>query len=107
MSETGEIHFEEVKVIFVMSNSVHCHIYFRTCRYFVAAAQKDWRYLKYASILAIAIPVVLGVIIGLNWEQSFVTFHHIFFNNDYWIFQRTQTPVITILRTHFSSTALL
>ena len=59
--------------------------------------KKDVRYLKYTSILAIAIPAVLGILIGLNWDQFFVTFHHIFFNNDYWIFSPSTDPVITIL----------
>ena len=98
MSETGEIHFEEVKVIFV-NVQILCIVTFilGLAGILWQRRKKDWRYLKYASILAIAIPVVLGVIIGLNWEQSFVTFHHIFFNNDYWIFSADTDPVITIL----------
>ena len=33
----------------------------------------------------------------MNWEWCFVTFHHIAFDNDYWIFDYTTDPVINIL----------
>lgn len=98
MSESGRIHFEEVRQIFV-AVQILCII-----TLILAAAgilwqhtKKDVRYLKYASILAIAIPVVLGGLIALNWDQFFVTFHHIFFNNNYWIFSPDTDPVIKIL----------
>ena len=98
MSDSGRIHFEEVKVIFVAVQII-CIItlVLSLCGILRQKKRRDVRYLKYASILAIAIPVVLGILIGLNWEQFFVTFHHIFFNNDYWIFSPATDPVITIL----------
>lgn len=98
MSESGEVHFVEVKNIFVAVQilfvltlilSIAGIIYMRR--------QKDFQYLKYTAILTLAIPAVLGAVIGLNWEKSFVIFHQIFFNNDYWIFDAVTDPVITIL----------
>lgn len=98
MSTEGRIHFEEVKDIFV-AVEILC-----IATFVLGLAGILWQhkkrnvhYLKYTSILTIAIPVVLGLIFSLNWEQSFVTFHHIFFNNDYWIFSPSTDPVITIL----------
>lgn len=98
MSESGRIHFEEVKVIFV-AVEILCIATFilGLAGILWQHRKKDVRYLKYTSILTIAIPAVLGLIFSLNWEQSFVTFHHIFFNNDYWIFSPDTDPVITIL----------
>lgn len=98
MSESGRIHFEEVKVIFV-AVEILCIVTFilGLAGILWQHQKKDVRYLKYTSILTIAIPAVLGLIFSLNWEQSFVTFHHIFFNNDYWIFSPDTDPVITIL----------
>lgn len=98
MSDSGRIHFEEVKAIFV-AVQILCAA---TLILSIAGIlwqhhTKDRRYLKYTSILAIAIPACLGLLIGLNWNQFFVTFHHIFFNNDYWIFSPSTDPVITIL----------
>lgn len=98
MSETGRIHFEEVKVIFValeyaaiicgvaaIAGSIYMH------------KKGERQYLMYSSILSIAVPAVLGIGIATNWDWFFVTFHHIFFNNDYWIFSAATDPVITIL----------
>ena len=98
MSAEGRIHFEEVKDIFV-AVEILCIAAFilGLAGILWQRPKKDVRYLKYTSILTIAIPVVLGLIFSLDWEQSFVTFHHIFFNNDYWIFSPDTDPVITIL----------
>ncbi|MBS5523039.1 MAG: TIGR01906 family membrane protein [Clostridiales bacterium] len=98
MSDSGRIHFEEVKNIFV-AVEILCIITFilSVTGILWQRKKKDVRYLKYTSILAIAIPAVLGILIGLNWDQFFVTFHHIFFNNDYWIFSPDTDPVIKIL----------
>lgn len=59
--------------------------------------RKEFGFLKIAGILTVAVPAVLGIFIAANWDKAFVTFHHIFFNNDYWIFDPVKDPVITIL----------
>ncbi len=98
MSTEGRIHFEEVKDIFVAVEILCIATFILGLAGILWQHKKrDVHYLKYTSILTIAIPVVLGLIFSLNWEQSFVTFHHIFFNNDYWIFSPSTDPVITIL----------
>lgn len=56
--------------------------------------RKEYRYLKLTSILAVALPAVLGLLVALNWDWAFVTFHHIAFDNDYWIFDPFTDPVI-------------
>lgn len=98
MSESGRIHFEEVKVIFVFIQYL--------CIFTLAAGavgiflklkNKDAGFLKITGILTIAIPLLLGILIAVNWDAFFVTFHHIFFRNDYWIFDEAADPVITIL----------
>lgn len=98
MSENGRIHFEEVKEIFVAVQ------YICIFTFILGLAGILWQrryqnhlYLGLTAILTIAIPLGLGMVISLNWEQSFVTFHHIFFDNDYWIFDAATDPVITIL----------
>ena len=62
---------------------------------------KEFLFLKLASILTIAIPAVLAILISINWEAAFVTFHHIFFNNDYWLFYPDKDPVILMLPDEF------
>lgn len=98
MSESGKIHFEEVKVIFVFVQ------YLCIFTFLAGAAgtifklrKKDAAFLKLAGILTPAVPAILGVLIAANWENFFVTFHHIFFRNDYWLFDPATDPVITIL----------
>lgn len=98
MSEEAEIHFKEVKKIF--------QFFLGGCVFGgpLAAGLVLWKrkrretgYLKGAGIVTLALPVLLGVYVGLNWEEAFVLFHEIMFRNDYWLFDAATDPVITIL----------
>ena len=98
MSEEARIHFEEVKVIFqgflylmAVSGILFVIILIRM------AKKKDWLFLKYTGICSIVIPSVLGVLIALNWEKAFITFHELVFQNDYWLFDPVTDPVILVL----------
>ena len=103
MSEGGRIHFEEVKQIFVAIEYIFiasgiiglAFLLLLICKF------KEFLFLKLASILTIAIPAVLAILISINWEAAFVTFHHIFFNNDYWLFYPDKDPVILMLPDEF------
>lgn len=98
MSETGKIHFEEVKVIFVLfQRTALVTAILGLALILVQKKRKDQRYLKYTGVLTILIPALLGAAVAVNWDKAFVTFHKIAFNNDYWIFDATTDPVITIL----------
>lgn len=103
MSDTARIHFEEVKDIFVgveysmLITAVISVVMILLLRF----KYHDVFYLKLASILTIVIPSVLALCIGLNWEQAFVTFHHIFFDNDYWLFSPKTDPIILMLPDEF------
>ena len=54
-------------------------------------------YLKLTAILTVALPAIIGAAVALNWDRTFVTFHEIAFNNDYWLFDPATDPVINIL----------
>lgn len=109
MSESGRVHFQEVKSIFVGLQ------YLLIVDFLVCAAlliyhmrRKSFAFLRLTGILTIVIPAVLGALIALNWNWVFVTFHHIAFNNDYWIFDSATDPVINILPdTFFMHCALM
>lgn len=98
MSESGRIHFEEVKVVFnffeitAMVSGVLSVI-----GILLQKKKKSTDYLLLAGILTVGIPAVLAVLIALNWQQVFILFHKIVFNNDYWIFDPKTDPVIMIL----------
>ena len=103
MSEGGRIHFEEVKQIFVAIEYIFIAsgiiglalLLLLICKF------KEFLFLKLAAILTIAIPAVLAILLSINWEAAFVTFHHIFFNNDYWLFYPNKDPVILMLPDEF------
>ncbi len=102
MSETGRIHFEEVKAVFVFFE----YLAIVSCLAVLAGAiyrryvKSHW-YLLLGGILTVAIPAVAGILIALNWQRVFVLFHEIVFDNDYWVFDPATDPVITILPNEF------
>lgn len=102
MSETGKIHFEEVKEIFDIFKylAVFGGIVGVAGIVFMAR-KKEYRYLKMTAIVSCGFPVVLGILVALFWDKVFVIFHELFFNNDYWIFDSSTDPVITILPDEF------
>lgn len=98
MSKKGRIHFEEVKKIFsvlqiLMFISLIGSLYLGS-RHF---QRKDYTFLKTASIITPAFPLISGMIIAANWNKAFILFHKILFHNDYWIFDEYFDPVIKIL----------
>lgn len=109
MSEPGRIHFEEVRDIFnIFKYMAMAGVVVSIGGIVFCIRRKEYRYLKLTSILAVALPAVLGLLVALNWDWAFVTFHHIAFDNDYWIFDPLTDPVITILPdTFFMHCALM
>ncbi len=98
MSETGRIHFEEVKRIFevvqvlmVVSGVASGVMIYQNTK------QKEYRYLKITPIFSIGIPAIIGFLAALDFDRAFVIFHQIFFNNNYWIFDATTDPIINAL----------
>ncbi len=98
MSEGGRIHFEEVKRVFLFFE------YMVPVTLVLAVAGVAWfrrrrqfRYLKYAALLTVLVPLAAGLAIAVNWDQAFVLFHEVVFRNDLWIFNASTDPVITIL----------
>ena len=109
MSEPGRLHFEEVRDIFnIFKYMAMAGAVLSIGGIVLCIRRKEYRYLKLTSILAVALPAVLGLLVALNWDWAFVTFHHIAFDNDYWIFDPLTDPVITILPdTFFMHCALM
>ncbi len=109
MSESGKIHFEEVKQVFAVFEwtLIICGVLFLAgavmqCR------KRDYQFLKTTAVGSIVIPAVLGVFVLSDWETAFVEFHELVFDNDYWIFNPVTDPVITILPdTYFMHCALM
>lgn len=98
MSESGKIHFEEVKNIFVFFQAVLFPVTLAIVVLGAWLLRKEIpQYLKWAAYFMIGIPAVLGTLIGLYWDKVFVLFHKLMFNNDYWIFDYRTDPIILFL----------
>ena len=102
MSETGRIHFEEVKRIFeavqilmISSFALSAGLIYRRHK------EKEYRYLRLTSLFSVGIPAVLGVLACADFDRAFVIFHKIFFRNDYWIFDYYEDPIINVLPQDF------
>ena len=98
MSESGRIHFEEVKKIFDFFGWLFVGTLLLTAAaafYFIK--KHAWLWLRIAGILCIALPAFLGFMVAVNWDYVFVTFHQLVFNNDYWLFDSSTDPIIYIL----------
>lgn len=102
MSETGKIHFEEVKEIFDIFKylAVFGGILGLAGIVFMAR-KKEYRYLKMTALVSCGLPVILGILVALFWDKVFVIFHKLFFNNDYWIFDYRTDPIILLLPDEF------
>lgn len=108
-SANGLEHFREVKSIFIF-------FYILGAVTLVAAIlimifkskRRDYSYLLTSSITAVALPLILGCIMAVNFDTVFITFHKLVFNNNYWLFDPATDPVINILpETFFLHCALL
>ncbi len=102
MSESGRIHFQEVKSLFSYFQYLLI-VTFLICVpiLIVNIRKRSFAFLKAAGAVTLVLPSLIAVFIAFNWDWVFVTFHKIAFRNDYWIFDPKYDPVITILPDRF------
>lgn len=101
-SENGKIHFEEVRDIFQILNKIfNISLLLSVIGLVINILNKNIEFLKITSRALILIPLILILPIVVNFDGSFVLFHKIMFNNDYWIFDPNLDPVINILPEEF------
>jgi len=101
-SQEGQIHFKEVKDIFDLFKYLGIGtLILGAAGIFYMCRREEFIYLKYTSILAVALPAVLGSLVAVNWQKAFVWFHEIAFDNDFWIFDPATDPVIDMLPNAF------
>ncbi len=102
-SESGESHFAEVKDIFDIFKYMAI-VLLPLCGagiYYLHKVKKQKLYLLETGIITVALPVVIGSLIALNWENVFFIFHKLVFNNNDWIYDPYTDPIITILPSEF------
>ena len=97
-SESGLFHFTEVKNIFTGFYIMGAiTLAFGVIIIIQKYKNKDYSYLLVSSITAIVLPLLLALFLSIDFDRTFVIFHKLFFNNDYWLFDPSTDPVITIL----------
>ncbi|MCF0148887.1 MAG: TIGR01906 family membrane protein [Clostridium sp.] len=102
MSVNGEIHFYEVKNIFLSIYLITiCIGLFFTISLIIKRIKGKkinlYKKLNYGANTLIVIIISLLSAMFIDFSKAFVIFHKIFFNNDYWIFDERTDPIIKVL----------
>lgn len=108
MSEHAQIHFYEVKRIFVGMEYV-CIL---SGALFLCAAVYLLRrrrpvFLFWTWLLGTFVPLLAGGLALWNWDRLFTAFHRAVFSNDYWLFDPATDPIIDLLPDSFFFRCLL
>ena len=99
MSNDGLTHFYEVRIIFeeiiiFFFVSLVLTVVFG---YFNVRKYKSYSFIKYGSLLAMMLPIILIIPLIFFFDDAFVIFHKILFNNDFWLFNYKTDPIILYL----------
>ncbi len=121
MSGGGRIHFEDCKKIFILvqylwiSSGVILTVLLLLKRRITGEKRQpdgkgdegknrnkktrlfSSRTLMISGLLLTGVPALIGLAALTDWERLFVSFHKLFFSNDYWLFDPATDPVILIL----------
>lgn len=97
-SESGLFHFYEVKRLFLLDygilivTTIASFFYLRYLKH----SKRNWVLLR-PFMWGIVAPLIILFLIAANFDQLFVLFHQLFFNNDAWIFNPSTDPIIMAL----------
>lgn len=98
VSESGALHFFEVKRLFQINYAVLLITSIPSIKLLTdkIRQRKAWELIKPFSYLLMGLMFIL-VFMATAFDQFFVIFHEVFFNNDAWIFDPVTDPIITVL----------
>lgn len=97
-STQGKIHFEEVRNIFQIIKKVfYLTGLISILGIILNIKDKNIKFLNITSITTILLPVIVSILLIINFNYFFIKFHEAVFSNDYWIFDPYIDPVIKIL----------
>lgn len=102
MSESGRIHFVDVKNILIAIQYMMCITVIISFVGVISLMKKERvKVLLYSAIATLLFPIALLIPIAMDFEKSFVFFHELLFQNDYWLFDPNTDPVIRMLPEEF------
>lgn len=98
-SENALIHFEEVKVIFLIFQIILIIGLIASILLILLYKRlyKTYEYILFSGLATIFVPFTLALFIYANFNKVFVAFHKLAFNNNYWIFNNKTDPIINFL----------
>lgn len=97
-STQGKIHFEEVRNIFQIIKKVfYLTGLISILGIILNIKDKNIKFLNITSIITILLPVIVSILLIINFNYFFIKFHEAVFSNDYWISDPDIDPVINIL----------
>ena len=102
-SENGAYHFYETRNIFT-ALYIAGAVSFVLMIFMLVKLRKDADFRKILGIsgaLTLIIPIILMIVIAIDFNAAFIVFHKLFFNNDMWIFDPAVDPIINILPWQF------
>lgn len=102
VSESGALHFYEVKRLFLLNYAVLL-VTIIPSGFFLRYLKKNgwlWRLMNPFRI-GMILPLILLFLMFIGFDQFFVQFHSIFFNNDAWLFNPATDPIINVLPENF------
>ena len=105
MSPYGEIHFYEVKRIFISLIIIALIFIIVNLVYAIVCKVKNNKHfmrkiiinLNSGSNILIVFFIVLVSAYIIDFSKAFIIFHKIFFKNDYWVFDENMDPIINAL----------
>ena len=103
MSEEGRIHFADVRALVQGLFKLVLPVLGLALplAYLLFIKRKDLLALKWSAGFCLLFPLLIGSAMLINFEESFIAFHRLFFRNDYWLFDPVRDPIILYLPSSF------
>ena len=109
-SEEGLIHFIEVKQLFmsIFLLGLICLFLLLILLPLQRARGKLGSCLTVSALMTVLLPTVVGIGVVVRFDDAFLLFHRLFFQNDFWLFDPETDPIILLLPdTFFMHCALM
>lgn len=102
VSESGAFHFYEVKRLFLLCYGILIVTILPSILFIRQLIKRDriWRLIRPFQ-WGMMIPALLAGMMVLWFDQFFIAFHGVFFNNDDWLFDPVTDPIINVLPEEF------
>ncbi|MGX7264081.1 TIGR01906 family membrane protein [Enterococcus crotali] len=102
VSKSGAFHFYEVKRLFLLCYGILIVTVIPSGIFLFRLAKRKrvWRLIRPFQ-WGMILPVIFGAVMAIGFDQFFVAFHGVFFNNDDWLFDPATDPIINVLPEEF------